>query len=333
MAINEISNCSIKGIVNILASTDEFNSDIPNFDATAFQKHTGITQRKIECSIENPIKNYFKQGIVKLIKELNWSESDIEVLICITQTPDILFPGLANRLHGELNLSPSTICFDVNLGCSGYVYGLQLIMSILNGLQSPNSKAILCVGDISTRVISKNDSSLRPLFSDAVSVTAIEKELNTKTISFFNLETYGSGSEAIKSVFEDNQNRMVMNGIDVFNYSFQFVPKNIKTLLNTFNISIDTIDFAVFHQANKMINEAIRKSIGLNENQVLYSIEKYGNTAIASIPITIVENKKMFLKENNLMLFCGFGVGFSLASCVLNFSNTIVLATFVYDEN
>jgi 3-oxoacyl-[acyl-carrier-protein] synthase-3 len=333
MAINELKNCSIKGIVNVLAPNDENNSEIVDFDADSFQNRTGISGRKIDKSLKNPIKNYFHQGIDKLLEELSWDTNEIELLICITQTPDILFPAIATRLHGEFKLSPHALCFDINLGCSGYVYGLQVVMSILNGFSTENSKAILCVGDISSRVISKTDTSLRPLFSDGVSVTAIEKNTRMLTSSFFNLETFGSGSEAIKSIDENQSQIMKMNGIDVFNYSFQYVPLNIRNLWKTNQKQAIDVDFAVFHQANKMINEAIRKALGLTEVQTLYSIEKYGNTAIASIPITLVEHNEKLKNQNSQLLLCGFGVGFSIASCILVIEKSIVLATFVYNEN
>lgn len=332
MAINQIGNCSIKGIVNVLAPTTELNSEIID-DALAFQSRTGISTRKVETSLKNPIKEYFSQGLKKLISELDWDVKEIDVLICITQTPDILFPSISARLHGDFNFSPTTMCFDINLGCSGYVYGLQVATSLLNTLPSATSKAIVCVGDISTRVIPKDDASLRPLFSDGVSITAIEKKQGIYPSIYYNLETYGNGSEAIKSEHEHNSQVMKMNGIDVFNFSYQFVPANIRALLKNYSLTLPEIDFAIFHQANKMINESIRKAVGLSENQTLYSIEKYGNTAIASIPITLVEHKNNFSKQVSKLLLCGFGVGFSIGTCVLTLEKSIVLATFAFNED
>ena len=119
----------------------------------------------------------------------------------------------------------------------------------------------------------------------------------------------------------------------MLNYSFQFVPLNIKNLLEFNQSKLSEIDFAVFHQANKLINEAIRKVIGLSENQTLYSIEKYGNSAVASIPLSISAHLDKFKQRDSQVLLCGFGVGFSLASCLITLEKSIVLATFVYDEN
>lgn len=333
MAINELKHCVINGIVNVIAPNDENNFDLPNLNAEEFKSKTGIETRKVDLSENNPIKSYFKQGVLELTNNLNWNLSEIDVFICITQTPDTLFPAISYRLHGELEMNSSTICFDVNLGCSGYVYGLNIVMSLLNGLQKNGAKAILCTGDISTRLIPKNDSSLRPLFSDAIAVTAISYDKNNLSKSYFNLESLGNGSSAITSVLEDENYAMKMNGLDVFNYSYQFVPKNIKQLLSSSEIDIHTLDFSVFHQANKMINEAIRRTLKLEEEKVLYSIEKYGNTAIASIPITLVVHKNNFISKSNQLLLSGFGVGFSIGSCVLTITENCFLNTIVYDEN
>lgn len=333
MAINELKHCEVIGIMNIIAPYDENNYDLPHINAEEFKSKTGIETRKVDISIDNPIKHYFKRGVLELSKTLNWNLSEIDVFICITQTPDTLFPCISSRLHGELEMNPSTICFDVNLGCSGYVYGLNIVMSLLNGLQKNGAKAILCAGDISTRLISKEDSSLRPLFSDAISVSAISYDKTISSKSYFNLESFGGGSSAITSILENDKYSMKMNGLDVFNFSYQFVPKNIKQLLLKFELDNYSLDFSVFHQANKMINEAIRRTLKLEEEKVLYSIEKYGNTAIASIPITIVEHKNLLKDKSNQLLLSGFGVGFSIGSCILSIPENCFLNTIAYEEN
>jgi 3-oxoacyl-[acyl-carrier-protein] synthase-3 len=333
MAINELKHCVINGIVNVIAPNDENNFDLPHLNAGEFKSKTGIETRKVDVSENNPIKTYFKQGVLELSRNLNWNLSETDVFICITQTPDTLFPSISSRLHGELEMNSSAICFDVNLGCSGYVFGLHIVMSLLSGFQKNGAKAILCTGDISTRLISKDDVSLRPLFSDAISVTAISYDKENSSKSYFNLESFGNGSAAITSVLENNHYAMKMNGLDVFNYSYQFVPKNIKKLLSKFNLELDNIDFVVFHQANKMINEAICRTLKLEEEKVLYSIEKYGNTAIASIPVTIVEHKEQLKSNDNQLLLTGFGVGFSVGTCLLNLPKNCFLYTISYDEN
>jgi 3-oxoacyl-[acyl-carrier-protein] synthase-3 len=331
MAINELKHCEVNGIMNVLAANDENNFDLPHLNAEEFKSKTGIETRKVDLSEDNPIKHYFKQGVLELSKTLNWNLSEIDVFICITQTPDTLFPCISSRLHGELEMNSSAICFDVNLGCSGYVYGLNIVMSLLNGLQKNGAKALLCAGDISTRLISKEDSSLRPLFSDAISVSAISYDKNNASKSYFNLESFGGGSSAITSILENDKFSMKMNGLDVFNFSYQYVPKNIKQLLLKFELDNNSLDFSVFHQANKMINEAIRRALKLEEEKVLYSIEKYGNTAIASIPITIVEHKNLLKNKSNQLLLTGFGVGFSIGSCIPSIPENCFQNTIVYE--
>ena len=195
----------------------------------------------------------------------------------------------------------------------------------------------MCCGDISSLLV-QNDKTTTPIFSDAISVTALEFDNLHKEnplVSYFNLETLGSGHTAIRSDFDEN-NREVMrlNGIEVFNYSVQFVPRHIKSLLS--EIEGLEIPVVVLHQANKLINDAIAKRIPLPDAAFPSTLYQYGNTASASIPITLVDylstlSPKQFPKH---ALLSGFGVGFSMGSAVVPISsdlniNTLSLSTSV----
>lgn len=333
MAILRHNYCSIRSIVNVLPKHEvanvAFMSEAAFID---FKNKTGISSRRIVKSKSNPIFDYAKIGIEKSMQNLNWKSDEIDVFICITQTSDQLFPPLSLRLHGDLGLSENAICFDVNLGCSAYPYGLQLVYSLLESLGKPNAKAILCVGDISSTVIASDDAALKPLFSDVISVTTIEKETNKPNASYFHLQSFGSGQHAIYSDMNEAKPMMRMNGLDVFNYSYQFVPKNITELVRFAQLEEKEIAFFVFHQANRLINEAIRKRLQLEEEKVLYSIEEYANTAAASIPVTISANAIHFSNHSKVLL-CGFGVGFSIASALINWQDDTFLELVEYDEN
>lgn len=227
------------------------------------------------------------------------------------------------------------MAFDVSLGCSGYVYGLQLISSIISGGQI--KKGLLLVGDKSTLSTHIEDKSTYPLFGDAGTATAIEYSAAAKPI-YFNLQSDGGGEDAIKildgaarnTVRDDtfeikeiepgikrSRRHLILNGIDIFNFALKEVAPNINELFNFSGISKDAVDFFVFHQANKLINESVRKKLKvLDTSKVPYSIKEFGNTSSASIPLTMVTQIKEQLKKHNTLLFSGFGVGFSWASCV-----------------
>jgi 3-oxoacyl-[acyl-carrier-protein] synthase-3 len=192
------------------------------------------------------------------------------------------------------------------------------LSALLNSLNKINSRALLCCGDISTQLIKENDQATKPIFSDAASVIAVSN--NSEALSFFNLETNGSGQTAIYK--EDEY--MKLNGIDVFNFSLSMVPKNILNLLAFADKHIDLPIMFVFHQANKLINEAIRKKLLLPDTKTPSTLYEYGNTSSASIPLTLC--KYWNTQTANWVLLSGFGVGFSVASALIYLNKNIYLS-------
>jgi len=322
VAFTHYKGIVIKGIVNILPSITEDNLDfnlIAEEDRIKMVEHTGIRYRRVVDKSNDDVKSLFKKGCLELLEKQGWEDADIDVFICVTQTANLNIPAISCQLHDELNLLPDTLCLDINLGCSGYVYGLNTIYSLLQSIGKPNAKAILCCGDISTNLIDSLDKSTKPIFSDAISVTGIEfkNELNEKT-AYFNLQTVGSGQHAIYAEYNANQRLVMrMNGIDVFNYSLRYVPENVNRLLEfTKNDAIEPAAF-IFHQANKIINSSISSKLKLNAQNVPSTLFEYGNTASASIPVTLSKFINTYSEQNYWVLISGFGVGFSLASALV----------------
>jgi 3-oxoacyl-[acyl-carrier-protein] synthase-3 len=332
MALSTFNGIEIQGIHLVLPQDSESNLDLmPAEEAANFKEKTGILNRKIESLENNPILNYFQQGITESLTQTQWDKQEVEVLICVTQTADIAFPSLANRLHGLLNLHPNCICFDINLGCSGYVYGLQVVHALLKASVNPTAKALLCVGDISSRFIPKENTGLRSLFSDAGSVTALSKTTSNSP-SFFHLESYGTGASAIQAQWVNGKQEMSMDGLDVLKYSVQSVPRNMIGILEFAKMDWSTIDYVVCHQANQLINELIRRSINVKPDHYLYSLDIFGNTSSASIPATLVTRLPTLNKPINLLI-SGFGVGFSIASGIFTLHSSCKLGSSVFKRN
>ncbi len=315
MALSRLAGFQLDGVVIVMPAQTEDNSDLEGF--SDFEKeqlilHTGIKYRRVVDSTAE-IMNYFQTGISTLLKQLNWDASEIDVLICVTQTIKTPIPSLACKLHGTLNFLQHTLCFDINSGCSGYVYGLHTAMSLMHSLANPNAKAILCCGDFSSQLINRKDKSILPIFSDAVSVTGLAKT-ETGHTSVFNLETDGSGRNAISVADQFMQ----LNGIDVFNYSLKLVPGHMRNLLRIAEIEKPEDEVFIFHQANKLINDALIKRLQLTPANVPGTLFEFGNTASASIPLTL----GCFLQNHSASraVLCGFGVGFSLASALVHLS-------------
>ena len=325
MAICKLTGFELAGITMVLPSNQVDNSnleDFSNFEKEQLILHTGIKYRRVD-SPSHTIKDYFISGINKLLNQLSWKTSEIDVLICVTQSKEISIPSFSCKLHGELNFPQQTICFDINSGCSGYVYGLHTAMSLMNSLIKKNVKAILCCGDLSSQLINKKDKSTIPIFSDAISITGIGRSEN-EIETYYNIETDGSGREAI---FIEN-NFMQLNGIDVFNYSLKLVPSHLKQLFQIAKIEKPEEEVIIFHQANKLINDALVKRLQLNPLKVPSTLYNFGNTASASIPLTLGNYFSDFKIEHAII--CGFGVGFSFLVAIFSIIQYIDIITQFY---
>jgi 3-oxoacyl-[acyl-carrier-protein] synthase-3 len=343
MALLSVKHVSVKGISACVPSQTVFTKDYEQLNETEknlFIKTAGISERRV-APAHIATSDLCYASAEKLISELQWKKEDIDCLIFVSQSPDYFLPATSILLQKRLGLKNTVLAFDINLGCSGYVYGLSVIASLLS--QGSLKKGLLLAGDKSTLSTHPEDKSTYPLFGDAGSATALEFSKNAGEI-FFNLQSDGGGEEAIKimhggarySVQPDtfdiveigpgvkrSKRHLQLDGIEILNFALREVGPNLKELLNFSNTKEEEVDYFVFHQANKMINESVRKKLKIADlTKVPYSIEKFGNTSSASIPLTMVTELKDSLTQKNATLaLSGFGVGFSWASCLLKTNN------------
>lgn len=353
MALLKINNTSIKGIVSCVPKHIEKSIDYKHItieERELFIKSTGIEERRVA----NENTTAFDLGLQAsehLIQKLNWHKEDIGLVIFVTQSPDYFLPATSILLQHKLQLSKSCMAFDLNLGCSGYVYGLSVISNLVS--TGAIKKAILVVGDKSTLSTNYKDKSTYPLFGDAVTATAIEYNENASA-SYFNLQSDGSGEDAIKiphggcrnffteksfitekieEGIERAPKNLKLDGIEVFNFSLREVSPNINDLLKFSNKDLNVFDYFVFHQANKLMNESVRKKLKITEKEkVPYSIGKFGNTSSASIPLTLCFCLKDELTTKNVnLLLSGFGVGFSWGSAIIETKQLQVVDLIEYE--
>lgn len=331
MALFSVDKVSIAGLAAAVPKNTEHNKDYPyhtDLEHKQFLKTTGIESRRI-VNDHTTAADLCYRATEDLLDKLNWEKESINILIFISQTPDYLIPGTAPYLQDKLGLAKTTLAFDINLGCSGYVYGLSVIASLL---EKTKGRALLLVGDVSSAIINKKDKTVAPLFSDAGSCTALEYNEKAKKM-LFNLQSDGKGYEAIQRkdggmkspfsaqslVFDESTNRteldMKLSGIDIFNFSRKEVVPNIEKLTEEYQLELKKIDYFVFHQANFFMNEHIRKKLKIEAEKFPYSLKTLGNTSSASIPITLINNLGAELQEKPLkLLLSGFGVGLSWGS-------------------
>ena len=274
----------------------------------------------------------------KLIADNNIDLDTIDALIFLTQTPDYHQPATAPSLQHRLGLKQSTLAFDVNLACSGYVYGLSIAFSFAS--QEGVNKVLLLTGETMSKTISSKDKVTFPLFGDSGTATLIEKS-NEEIISYFSLNSDGSGADIlnipyggyrhqscqnglIEKVDEEKNIRtgehLKMKGMDVFNFGIRVVPTDIKRLLNFIEMPIDDVDLILYHQANKFMTDFFTKRLKFSSEKTPYSLEKFGNTSSASIPLTIVSEMydlTSYSKRDNVII-TGFGAGLSWGSALIS---------------
>ena len=276
----------------------------------------------------------------KLIADNNIDRSEIDLLVFISQTPDYRMPATSVILQDRLHLSNSTIAFDINLGCSAFMYGMSVVYALMQ--QKGLRKALILDGETRSKVYSPKDRRTAFLFGDG-GVAALVERGECFGKSYFSLNSDGSREGLIKvdaggyrkmSSVETVKERVVdeygnirseeqgyMHGGDVFNFVIREIPKDIEALLAYAETDKDEFDYMVFHQANNFINSYLAKKLKLDTTKIPSTIAKYGNTSSVSVPLTIVSELRGKLDGDKKLLLSAFGVGMTWATAIINFNN------------
>ena len=350
MAFLEFRNVVIAGIAASVPKTiasnlhpqdsDSISSD---YSPEAFVETTGVLERRVSEKLTTSDLCY--EAAEHLIGDLNWDKNDIEAIIFVSQTADYVLPATACILQDRLGLTKDCYAEDVSLGCSGWVYGLSNVASLVS--TGSIKKALLLAGDAKAR----SNGPLDPLFGFAGTATAIEFVDGADSFKF-HFGTDGSGYDAIiipdggsrNQVSEHSldiievegrrRNRLQtqMNGMDVFSFGITTAPKSVKKLAEHFGFNYLDADYVLFHQANMKMNNQIVKKLKLDPKQTPSCMYHFGNTSSASIPLTIVTKLKgAFEDRRTSFICCGFGVGLSWGT-VAFVSNKMVVSELIEVE-
>lgn len=337
MAGFEVRGARMCGLAAAVPRSRVANRDLallPERERPLFVQTTGIETRRV-APASQCASDLCHAAAEALLQALGWPRDTIDLLVLVTQTPDHTIPGTASQLQQRLGLGKQVVAIDLNQGCAGYVYGLSVAAALLatGGFR----RALLLVGDAITHTLSPEDKSTVPIFSDAGSATALAHDPAAPALHF-DLQTDGGGYQAIcipqggarqpyaaDNPLEDHgagirraAQHLAMQGIDVFNFALAEVAPNVRSLLARAGKSADEADAFVFHQANLLLNESIRRKLGLPAEKVPYSLRDFGNTSSATIPVTMVHCLGEPLRRGPLRLvLSGFGVGLSWGSAWL----------------
>ncbi len=274
----------------------------------------------------------------RLIGDNRIDKSEIDLLVFLSQTPDYRMPATSILLQNRLGLPKTTMAFDVNLGCSGFITTLSIVYALMQN--TGFRKALLLNGETRSKVYSPKDRREAFIFGDAGIAALIERDAKFGE-SHFSVNADGargdlimipaggyrhmSSSETVKekvvdeygNIRSDEQGRM--NGADVFNFVIEEVPKDIKRLMEATNTDIQQCDYCLLHQANAFINQYLTRKLKLNPEKVPANIHKYGNTSSVSIPLTIVSELQNHMQGHKKIMMSAFGVGMAWGTAIVPF--------------
>jgi len=344
MAYAQLENVRFAGLASAVPRNSVSNLDCPpeqRSERERLVRNIGIAHRR-QSAAGVCFSDLAFAAAENLMAELGWKPEEIDGLIVVTQSPDYPYPGSAIILQDRLGLPHSCLAFDINLGCSGYPYGLF----VAGGMVSAGKlkKVLVLVGDKSTNPNSK-DQGFAVLFSDAATATALQYDESAPPM-FFDMYSDGAGYKAIYCPAGGNRNPIrpehleeqanadgiirravdiVLDGPAILNFSIGRIPGAVEELLRRVGAGQEDIGYFFFHQANRMINETIRKKLRLPVEKVPSTLYDFGNTSSASIPLTMTVHAAEALRSGrHRILMSGFGVGLSWASAVLDIDRAVM---------
>lgn len=318
---------------------DELAALYPEWPANKILEKTGISGRRV-AGEQQTAGDLAYQAALNLFAQGQISAQDVDFIILCTQAPDYVLPTTACLLQDRLGISRQAGALDINLGCSGFVYGLSLAKGLIE--TGAAQCVLLLTADTYSKYIHPMDKSVRTLFGDAAAATAIVASGGvTEPIGPFVFGTDGSGaknliveagmcrvpksSDTSVEITDDSGNvrsreNLYMNGAEVMAFSLKEVPKAADALLLKAEKTKEDIDLFVLHQANKFMLDALRKKLKVAEDKLPIMVNDCGNTVSSTIPIALFKLRNQGrLKTGHQLMLIGFGVGYSWAACLLIF--------------
>lgn len=323
----KINNVTIMGIASAVpvnrVSNEEFVEQFADRRIKKQIKLTGIKNRRV-CVNGQTATDLAVKAAEALLEELEWEKDSIAVLIYATQSPELSRPSTSFLIQAKLGIGVNCLTYDINMGCAGYIGGMETILSILSVTKG---RGILLVGEShAAEGGAINTSTL--LVGDAASATALEYDEHARPIRF---RHFSDGKRA-DLIYKPFNKPGYMDGNAVLLFGLNDVVNSVKDYHEQNNIVPEDIDYYIFHQAQKMIVEGISEGAHLPPNKVLLSCGDYGNTSSASIPITI--NVSIREKSNRALhlLLCGFGIGLSWGIMDMIIMSDVILPLIETDE-
>ena len=337
MAILKFNNVGMTALAACVPSSVYYNKDLSQLmseeEVDKLIHSIGIVEKRIAGDDVTSSDLCFKAA-EKLLDDNNVDRNTIDMLLFLTLTPDYVSPPTSPVLQHRLGLPESCATLDLSLACSGFIYGLSTAFAYAS--VPTINKVLLLVGETMSKLANPKDMVNFPLYGDAGTACLIEKgDFGEST---FLLTSDGAGEKSVivpargfrnpltaeclvEKQYENGNYRrdidITMDGIDTFNHAIRVIPKQVKELMQTVNITNDDIDYMVSHQANKLMIDFIVKRLKIDTAKVPFCIQKYGNTSCASVPLTIVSELSDKMEGSKRILMSSIGAGWSYATAYL----------------
>ncbi len=292
-------------------------------------ERTGIHERRILKGEGLGTSHMAIEAVKGLLEKTGTSPDEIDVLVCATITPDMIIPSTANLICDALGMRHIG-SFDVQAACSGFVYGLDIASQYIETGRA--KKAILVGGDKMSSMIDFQDRTTCILFGDAAAAVLLEPSESGRGLRDIELHSDGSGVKHIHQLaggsrtnpptaatIQKRMHYLYLNGPAVFRAATERMSASVREIVSRNNLDLDEIKWFVPHQANKRILEAIADRVGIPHDKVMLTLQKYGNTTAATIPLCLWEYESQ-LKEGDKLVFAAFGGGYTWGSALVEWA-------------
>lgn len=287
------------------------------FDEAFVRDKLGIHTRH-HAADDEYVSDLAVAAVERLIEAQNIDRDSIRLLVVVTQTPDYCLPHVSALVQARTGLPTNTAAFDVSLGCSGYVYGLALVQSMME-VQGFGS-ALLVTAETYSKLISADDRATAPLFGDGATATLLTKD-PVYALSYSVFGTDGTGADQLiargSGIRRDREDPLFMDGRGIFTFAMKRIPALIEQCLAANQLVKEDIDTWVFHQASRYMLVSLAPRIGVPLEKMLIDLAQSGNTTSSTIPIVLEKSILPLADKPQRVLLCGFGVGLSWGATVL----------------
>jgi 3-oxoacyl-[acyl-carrier-protein] synthase III len=286
-------------------------------------ERTGIHERRI-ASEDEALTDIALPAARAALAEAEVDPGDVDLLICATVTPDMMFPTSSALLADELRM-PKAAAYDLLAGCTGFVYALAQAYALLSsGLAK---RALVVGGDVLSKILDWHDRSTIVLFGDGAGAVVMEPVADGGFLGF-ELGADGGGGEHLwlpgsgSRHFENPDAFVKMNGREVFKFATRIMVYSAEQILAECGKTVDDVDVYIPHQANKRIIDYAAGKLGIPAEKTVVNVDRFGNTSSGSIPLALTDARvEGRLQDGALILMTGMGAGLTWGSALLEWTN------------